>query len=166
MFSGKEMVQYIKPFAQVCMKVFKQFVKLQLTVERPYIFNGNNVGDWDIFAVIGFSGEVRGSFAITMKKNVAFKLTNIITGKTYTEIDEDVIDAIGEIVNIIAGNVKVGFENAFNLEISLPLVVKGEGHSISWIMNTATVFCVPFKIFENDELVLSISLEKKEEKKK
>lgn len=165
-FSGKQMAQYIKPFAQVCMKVFRQFMGIELTAKRPYLFDGNEVNCWDIFALIGFAGDVRGGVLISVKKETAFKLTNILTGTMHKEIDADVIDAIGEIVNIIAGNVKSrdGFENTLNLKISMPLVVKGEGHSISWLIGSTRIFCVPFKIFENEEIMLSISLEKKEKK--
>lgn len=142
--------------------VFKKFVGAELVAERPYFFNDQEVSGWDLFAIIGFTGEARGAVVISMKKELAFKLASILTGKIHTEVDQDVLDAIGEIINIIAGHVKHGLENAFHLIISLPIVVQGQDHTISWLAGNTHIICIPFNIFEDDGLLLSISLESKE----
>jgi chemotaxis protein CheX len=155
------MIQYIQPFAKACKMVFKKFMGAELMAERPYFFNDQEVRGWDLFAIIGFTGEARGAVVISMKKDLAFKIANTLTGKNHKEMDQDVLDAIGEIINIIAGHVKQGLENTFRLVISLPIVVQGQDHSISWLAGNTHIICIPFNIFEDDGFLLSISLETK-----
>jgi len=96
---------------------------------------------------------------ISMKKQMAIKITAAITGAEHTTVDDDVVDAVGELINIIAGNVKQGLENAFRLIISLPTIIRGKDHSLVWPDNRARVICIPFTIAGDDSFTLSIALE-------
>jgi chemotaxis protein CheX len=141
------MEQYIQPFIDVCRNVFKEFIKTELEVDRPYFVDKDVVNEWDISAVIGLTGEARGAVVISMKKSLALRLTDILTGTAHTDIDAEVIDAIGEIVNIIAGNAKKGLEEAFRLVISLPTIVRGKGHTIKWPSAQARLSVSPLRFF-------------------
>lgn len=153
--------QYLQPFAIACMEVFKNFVGAELVAERSYLFDQAVITGWDLFAMIGFTGGARGAVVISMKKNLACKLTNQFTGKTYETIEDDVTDTIGEIVNIIAGNVKRGEVEKLQLKLSPPMIVRGQGHSISWITGGDPIVSIPFKIYKNEIFMLSVTLEKK-----
>ena len=153
--------QYLQPFAIACIQVFRNFVGTELTAERSYLFDQAVFTGWDLFAMIGFTGGARGAVVISMKKNLALKLTTRLTGRTHTELDDDVTDAIGEIVNIIAGNVKHGIVEELQLILSPPIIIRGQGHSISWLAGGDTIVSIPFKIYENEIFMLSITLEKK-----
>jgi chemotaxis protein CheX len=153
------MEQYIQPFIDVCMNVFKEFVGCDLVVERPYFAEREAIKDWDVSAVIGLTGEARGAVVISMKSVLAKRLTSILTGTEHTELDGEVVDAIGEIVNIIAGNAKRGLEEAFRLVISLPSIITGKEHSVQWPNNQARIICIPFKAFDNDSFCLSVAIE-------
>ncbi|MDR2021251.1 MAG: chemotaxis protein CheX [Treponema sp.] len=152
------MERYIKPFVDVCVSVFKDFVGCELAAGHPYFENKNAPQDWDISAIIGLTGEARGAVVISMKTELAAKLTGLLTGSEHKELDEEVVDAVGEIVNIIAGNVKRELEEAFRLVISLPSIVKGRGHTIKWSTNLARIMCIPFTVFENS-FCLSVAIE-------
>lgn len=153
------MEQYIKPFIDVCVNVFKEFIGTELKVGRPYFAESSSVNEWDISAVIGLTGEARGAVVVSMKKELAMKLTDSLTGSKHDKLDADVIDAIGEIVNIIAGNAKKGLEETFRLVISLPTIVEGKEHSIKWPNSQARIMCIPFDIFEGDTFSLSVAIE-------
>ena len=153
------MEKYIQPFVDVCKSVFRDFVGADLTEERPYFADTATVMEWDISAVIGLTGEARGAVVISMKKDLAVKLTGTLTGAEHQTVDDDVIDAIGEIVNIIAGNVKKNLEEAFRLVISLPTIVQGKEHSIKWPGNQTRIICIPFHIFEDTTFNLSVAIE-------
>jgi len=115
--------------------------------------------EWDISAIIGLTGEARGAVVISMKQDLAIKLTTILTGNDYNSLDDDVIDAIGELINIIAGNVKQELEEAFRLVISLPTIVRGKEHSINWTDNQTRVICIPFTASKKESFTLSVALE-------
>jgi chemotaxis protein CheX len=153
------MEKYIQPFIDVSKNVFKEFVGAELTVNRPFFIERETVNNWDISAVIGLTGEARGAVVVSMKTDLALRLTDILTGTTHTRIDDEVIDAVGEIVNIIAGNAKKGLEEAFRLVISLPTIVQGQGHTIKWPNAQTRIICVPFTIFDNKEFALSVAIE-------
>jgi chemotaxis protein CheX len=153
------MEQYIQPFIDVCKNVFKEFVGAELSVDRPYFAEQTAVSEWDISAVIGLTGEARGAVVISMKQSLVLRLTDMLTSTTHTKIDEEVVDAIGEIINIIAGNAKKGLEESFRLVISLPTIIEGKGHSIKWPNAQARIICIPCKIFENEIFTLSVAIE-------
>jgi chemotaxis protein CheX len=153
------MEQYIQPFIDVCKNVFKEFVGAELTVDRPYFSDKDAVNQWDISAVIGLTGEAKGAVVVSMKESLAVKLTDILTNTAHKEIDDEVVDAIGEIVNIIAGNAKKGLEEAFRLVISLPTIVQGTGHAIKWPNAQTRIICIPFTIFTGETFTLSVAIE-------
>ena len=154
------MEQYIQPFVNVCVNVFREFLDEEINVERPYFEQKEKLNEWDLSGVIGLSGEARGAVVISMKKELGIKITEILTGNKHEHIDDDVVDAIGELVNIIAGNVKKELEENFRLIISLPTFIEGAKHKIKWPNIQARVMCIPFEIFQEDVFNLSVALEK------
>jgi chemotaxis protein CheX len=156
--------QYIQPFITVCKKVFMDFVNLELEAKLPYFMEKEAPTEWDVSGVIGLTGEARGAVVISMKKELAQKLTSILTGTEHKELDSDVVDAVGEIINIIAGNVKQQLEESYRLVISLPTIIKGKEHSINWPEGQARVICIPFALpnrerAASDTFSLSVALE-------
>jgi chemotaxis protein CheX len=153
------MERYIQPFVDVCKNVFKEFLGAELTAGRPYFSDKDVAHDWDVSAVIGLTGEARGAVVISLKTDLAVRLTGILTGSEHKELDDEVIDAVGELVNIIAGNAKKGLEESFRLVISLPTIVQGPNHTINWSSEKARIITIPFAIFESGAFVLSVAIE-------
>ena len=154
------MQKYIQPFIETCEKVFAEFC--QTTVKSSGIFftsKDEYVNQWDISGVIGMSGEIAGAVAISMKDTTAYKITKMLTGEEHSHIDEDVTDAVGEIINIIAGNVKRDFEEELRIKISLPSIIKGKAHSIIWPSEKTRIICISFSIFDDQEMCLSVAVE-------
>ncbi|MCL2294343.1 MAG: chemotaxis protein CheX [Spirochaetes bacterium] len=153
------MEQYIQPFIKVCESVFQEFCRTEVNAGRVYFVSKDEyVTKWDISGIIGLSGEATGAVAISMKDTTAFKVTKTLTGKEHKHIDSDVTDAVGEIINIIAGNVKKEFEEELRIKISLPTIVKGVAHTIVWPTEKTRIICIPFSIFSDQELCLSIAV--------
>jgi chemotaxis protein CheX len=153
------MEQYIQPFIDVTKSTFKDFVGAEVSVGRPFFSQKDTPNEWDISGIIGLSGEARGAVVIGMKSALAIRLTDMLTSAPHSSIDDEVVDAIGEIVNIISGNAKKGLEEAFRLVISLPTIVKGPGHEIKWPQEQARIMCIPCSIFESESFTLSVAIE-------
>lgn len=153
------MEKYIQPFIDVTENAFKELVGTMLKTGRPYFIEKEEMNEWDISGVIGLTGEARGAVVISMKANLAVKLTGMLTGKKKNTIDPEVVDAVGEIINIIAGNAKKGLEDAFRLVISLPTIVQGEAHQVIWPNQKTRIICVPFSIFEKDSFNISVAID-------
>ncbi len=153
------MEQYIQSFVLVCESVFKALLGLDIVAERPFFADKNEVNDYDVSGVIGLTGEAKGAVVLSMNQNLARRLTALLTGSDHADFDDDVIDAIGEIINIIAGNVKRDLEESFRLYISLPTIVSGANHQIRWPNEQSRIIRIPFRLFEAESFVLSIAID-------
>lgn len=169
------MEKYIQPFIDVCVAVFKDFIGCDLIPGCPYFINTKNPpggdaaeGDaagkdaaesWDISGIIGLTGEARGAVVISMKKELAGKITAMLTGLEGPVPDNEITDAVGELINIIAGNAKRGLEQSFRLVISLPTIAEGKGHSIRWPGDQTRIICIPFTLLGNQKFCLSVAIE-------
>ena len=153
------MEQYIQPFIKVCETVFENFCKTEVKAGRVFFVEKKEYeSDSDISGIIGLSGEVAGAVAISLKEATVLQVTSLITGKKHTTIDDDVTDAVGEIINIIAGNVKKHFEENLRITISLPTIVKGKDHAIVWPSEKTRIISIPFSIFSDQEMCLSVAV--------
>jgi chemotaxis protein CheX len=151
--------QYVKPFVNATLNTFKAFVGFELVAGNPH-FSGRTLGfDQDISAVIGLSGDIRGAVVISMKKKFAIKVADTLVGIAHTEMDDDIVDAIGEIVNIIAGNIKNEVPGGERIVISLPTVIKGSEHSFAWPGKQSRILCIAFK-HDDDSFHLLVDMEK------
>jgi chemotaxis protein CheX len=117
---------------------------LKPQVQKPYLFDKAGEHEWDVSAIIGIAGEAKGVVVLSFSEDLARILTSRLTGRPKEEIDEDVVDTIGEVVNIVAGNAKKGLEE-YRLMISLPSIVRGKNHKIAWPGKSAPVIAIPFE---------------------
>ena len=154
------MEQYIHPFIEGTEVVFRDLCNTEVKAGRPFFVSKDEFETiWDISGIIGLSGEANGAVAISLKEETAFKLTGILTGREYDRVDTEVTDMLGEVINIIAGNVKEVFEKKHRIKISMPSIIKGKAHTIVWPSERARIICLPFTIFENQEFCLSVAME-------
>lgn len=100
----------------------------------------------NITSMIGLGGTIRGMLAVHCPAVVARSITGLLLGMEVDELNEDVKDAIGEIVNMVAGNLKVSYADAdVELELAIPTSVIGESFRISGITG-ATRHAVFFQV--------------------
>jgi chemotaxis protein CheX len=90
----------------------------------------------DITGIIDFSGEAVGSVMLRMPRAVALTLVERFAGMPIEFGTDDFTDAVGELVNMIAGGAKSRL-NAANVSISCPVVVTtpvtGENHAHGFV---------------------------------
>ena len=154
-----ELIDFIEPFVEVTIATFKDFVGLEASPSHPHYLEPDKEYDWDISSVIGLSGSVRGAVIISMKTELSLKLADALVGTTHTEIDADVTDCIGEIVNIIAGNIKPKVPNGDKIVISIPTVIKGKKISFVWPSKQTRILCIPHKVYKNDFFHLLVAID-------
>ena len=159
-----ELQNYVEPFVEVTVNTFKEFCGVDVVPRHPHFLDPDKGFEWDISAVIGLSGVVKGAVIVSMKADLAIKLTDLLAGEGHTEIDADCVDAIGEINNIIAGNMKPKIPNGDKIVISIPTIIKGKEHSIAWPSKQTRILCIPHKAFENDIFHLMVAIEIEQEK--
>lgn len=98
----------------------------------------------NLTSMIGLGGGVRGLLAIHCPASVAKNITGTFLGMDIDELNDDVKDAIGEIANMIAGNLKVSYAKMdTNIELAIPTSIVGESFHVSGIADAVRVV-VPF----------------------
>ena len=159
------MEQYIQPLIKVCESVFQDFCKTEVKPGRVFfVSKAEYESNCAISGIIGLSGEATGAVAISLNEITAFRITKNLTDTEHTYIDPDVTDAVGEIINIIAGNMKKCFEDEMKIKISLPSIVKGKAHSIVWPSERTRIICIPFTVYGDQEFYLSVAIEQENER--
>lgn len=121
---------YINPFIESTIAVFSTMVGIEPTKDKLYIKKGEQAAH-DVSGVIGLAGQASGSVIISMPEDLTLEIVSKFIGEEKTEIDEEVVDAIGELINMIAGSSKKVFsEKGLRFKISIPNVIVGKGHKI------------------------------------
>jgi chemotaxis protein CheX len=133
--------EYINPFIVALNDAFTTM--LDCEVKRGQIaLKGDCTAKYDVSGVIGLSGTAVGTVVLSLSDEVATSAASMLLMYEATEIDADVVDAVGELTNMVAGAAKAQLEE-FSLNVSLPNVVTGRGHEIRFPSNV-TPICVPF----------------------
>ena len=124
----------------------------------PQVNQKNEGVGADISAVIGLADGANGWIAIGLSKKLALKLTENMLGETKTYIDADVRDAVGEIVNMIAGGAKAELsQKGYSFKIAIPTVVVGDNHQLGQMRN-ASYMMIPFTA-DDSKFYISVCIE-------
>lgn len=86
----------------------------------------------NLTSMIGLGGGIRGMLAVHCPAVVAKAITGSFLGMDVEELDEDVKDAIGEIANMVAGNLKISYASIdIQIELAIPTSIVGDSFTIS-----------------------------------
>lgn len=121
-------VRYINPFIRAIKNVFSTMLKIEVNVQKPHVKTDGRASA-DVSGVIGFTGDATGCVVLSFPKDVACKAASTFAGMQITLESPDLVDAIGELANMVAGNAKKDFEGV-RISISLPSVIIGEDHIV------------------------------------
>jgi chemotaxis protein CheX len=137
-------VDYVNPFLSATIELFERTFALSPVAGEPFLDERARKHRWDISAVMVLTGSAIGIVAIRLTKLLADKLL-VKSGVEWAseEERENLCDAmVGEMVNIISGNAS-GKLTGYNIDISVPIVIQGENHTVSW-PERAPIIGVPF----------------------
>jgi chemotaxis protein CheX len=146
--------EYINPFMTSLTNAFDTM--LSCPVQRGKLtLKSAATPQFEVSGVIGLSGNAVGTVVLSLSRDVAMKATSVMLMTEANELNSDVVDAVGELTNMVAGAAKAELEE-YKLSISLPNVVLGKGHEIRFPSNV-TPICVPFSC-EWGELAIEVGL--------
>lgn len=123
-------VEYITPFMSSVTKVFQTMLACELTFRRPYVRDAVQPSR-DVSGIIGLTGKAKGTVVLSLEREAALCATEALLGERPPAINSDVIDAIGELTNVVSGNAKAQLEQ-LALSVSLPTVITGKSHCIEF----------------------------------
>ncbi len=141
-------VEMINPFINATINALGTMASTSPKRGNPYLKNQDEASG-DISAVIGIAGEASGWVAVSFEKKAVLKIVSnmLMTEKAF--IDADVRDAVGEIVNMIAGGAKGELATkGYSFKLAIPTVIIGERHMLSQKSSDMPCIVVPFEIDE------------------
>lgn len=133
--------KYVEPLVASTMSVFSTMLGCEL-VAGAVTDDATREGPHDVTGIIGMSGKMSGVVMIHISKDIALNITAAMLGGKPTEINADVIDAVGELTNMIAGGAKARLAPMFE-NLALPMVLVGGVGSIGFPSRTQPT-CIAF----------------------
>lgn len=107
--------------------VFGTMLGMTLKPEAPYIEHVPPEHFDGVVSFIGMAGTWAGTGSICCSSQFACRLSGNFLMTELTEVDEQVLDAIGELTNMILGNVKNEVELQLGpMGLSIPTVIHGQ----------------------------------------
>ena len=155
-------VKVINPFIVAAQSVFKTMLGIEVSLSKP-VLKTDRKSSGDVTGVMGLVGDRRGTITISFRERGALFVFKTLVGDECSSITADVVDAIGEITNIISGQARKEFEKAgINLKAATPIVIVGKGVEVSFI-TTIPIIELPFSFFigngEREVMYLDFSFE-------
>lgn len=137
-------VEYIEPFVASTVINFEKMTRMK-AVKNPMSISKIAGRDANVVCVIGISGELIGSTVITLSQKLALFSASMILHEKFIHLNADVLDAIGELTNIIIGNARSALVNdGIKIDISTPTLIHGEDLEVSAPKNRPFLV-TPFK---------------------
>ena len=129
--------------AEIARGVFSTMVMMDVVDEYPLSEPVTNFHE-TLTSMVGLAGSHTGILAIHCPKALALRITSNMLGMDVTEIDDDVNDALGEIANMIGGDVKHIFSpKGAEISLSIPTVIYGSDYVLE-SMSSAESMVLPF----------------------
>ncbi len=136
-------VDISKNMIESAKEIFSTMVMMEIEVAGDLLQETAPLSD-SISGVIGLVGTHKGVLAIHLPQNVAMAVTGSFLGMDVEEVNEDVEDAVGELANMLAGDVKTALaENGRDIDISLPTIIAGREYDFQPTGETERII-IPF----------------------
>ena len=132
------------------LEIFTDMVMMEISVvDKPRLKLGPLKES--ITGMIGLAGTHKGVLAVHFPKQVALNVTSSFLGMEVEEINVDVQDAIGEIANMLGGNLKTILSGqGKDIQLSLPSTIYGDEYTFTSQVDTDQVilsFQAPLGVF-------------------
>jgi chemotaxis protein CheX len=118
-----ELVEMIRSAAH---EVFETMLGIKLEYGEAYLNHSAPGPSEGVVAMVGLAGRWAGSGTLSCSSTAAQQISGALLMQVFTAVDEDVLDAIGEVTNMVLGNVKTALESSLGpMGLSIPTVIFG-----------------------------------------
>jgi len=145
-------VRYVNPFLYGTIDVLKKMAFIEPKAGNPYVKSGKTACG-DVSGIIGITGDAVGSLAISFHHDSILKIVERMLGEPYSKICDDVLDAVGEITNMISGVARTHMEKqGMRVYAAIPTVIHGIGHTVDHVLKGPGIV-IPFSSSAGDFFV-------------
>ena len=136
----------INPFITSTVNVIQTMAAFPVTTGKPFL-KKDNLSAGIITGIIGLAGDkYAGNMVLSFDKPSVLSIVSKMLMEEFKDISHDVIDAVGEMTNMICGGAKAELGNAgLKFDMATPVMIVGEKMQLTQI-GAAPVIVVPFQI--------------------
>ena len=147
-------VEVLNSFITATLEVLRTMAGVEPRRGAPRLKGSQDVS-YDVSGVVGITGQVQGFVVLSFRQSAAQYVVGSFLGEPVNRLDDQVVDAVGELANIVAGGAKrVLAEAGCDMKISIPTVIVGKNHIVAR-PNKVPCFEIPF---ETDHGPFSVEL--------
>jgi CheY-specific phosphatase CheX len=144
-------------------EVFGMMIGLPATAGAVYTEAAAPAEADGIITLIGLAGPWIGAGSIRCSATLACKLASSMLMEEFSAVNKDVLDAMGEITNMVFGNVKTVLEGHLGaMGLSIPTVVSGQNVSTN-TPGEQVWNVIPYEV-ESEKMDVKICLSPNDEK--
>ena len=137
-------VEYINPFLNATKNVIETMANVKVSNEKPGLKKG--ILSWGVVSgVIGMaSDKLKGHMVISFDEPCILGIVGGMLGEEFKQINQDVVDAVGEITNMICGGAKKDLNDlGYKFDLAIPLMIVGKNVEITQLTK-GPVLSIPF----------------------
>lgn len=144
----------VQAFADAVILTLSTMAKINPVLQKPFVHQRYRTKGV-VAGIIGMvSSGAKGQLTLAFEKDAALAVVNKLLSENHTELDNVVLDGIGELTNIVYGAAKTVLnERGYAFQMAIPMVI--EGHDAVIPMHSGTTLVLPF-VVDNEKFYVEI----------
>lgn len=151
-------VEYLNPFVAATKNVLETMARITVEPRKPHLKEGKGTFG-DVTGIIGMASDtVEGCMVISFREACIVPIVaKMLMEEPQNLASNEVVDAVGELTNMICGGAKVGLAKlGLNFNLATPTMIKGKGAEIRYHASSP-IIVIPFHT-ESGDFVLEANL--------
>jgi len=141
---------FINSFVDAAKFFFSSMSSISVSPGAPQIKEGDTARG-DVSSVIGMTGCAEGTMSLSFSDSCALAVATSMTGAKAGSEKSAILDAVGELRNIVAGDARTRLEKlGYALAAAIPTVVSGKDHTVYHNKRGGPVTFIPFSTGQGD----------------
>ncbi|MEW6429069.1 MAG: chemotaxis protein CheX [Thermodesulfobacteriota bacterium] len=139
-------VEFINPFLQAAKNVVETMCQIKATPQKPSLKTGRETYG-DVTGVIAMhSDKISGCMILSFEKKCILNIVaNMLMEDPKREVDDEIVDAVGELTNMICGGAKAQLSKLdTTFDMATPTMVLGKGITMDYYSEAPTLV-IPFQ---------------------
>jgi chemotaxis protein CheX len=147
----------INSFIEGVSKTLDTMASTKVTFGKPFVEQKFSARG-EVAGVVGMvSNEYKATLTLSFPKAAILQILENMLGEKYSDINDEVFDAVGELTNMIYGSAKGTLNDlGYNFEMAIPTVIKGQFMLLQHSKSATLV--IPFKLSNQTEFYIEISV--------
>ncbi|HPF16326.1 MAG TPA: chemotaxis protein CheX [Thermotogota bacterium] len=119
-------VKVINAMLKSLVKVFNETIHSKVELDKPEISKILAKG-YDLVTVVGYNGYMEGNLVYGFTSELGLNIVSRMMGMPYEKLDDLAMSAIGELGNMVSGNIAMNLEKIGKpIDITPPSVILGK----------------------------------------